>query len=311
MRAVRQLGHGGPEVLEIAEVQRPVPGADGVLVRVRAAAVNPADWKIREGTPGHVIEAPFTPGLDVAGVVEAIGPEVTRFRPGEAVFGNVFPPNGAQAEYVVASADMLAAAPSELDLIQAGALPTTGLTAWQALVRTAEVRAGQRVLIHAAAGGVGHLAVQIAKAHGAYVIGTARSEKHGFLRELGADELIDYTAVDFATAVKEPVDVVLDPLSFDHGPRSLPLIARGGVLIDLVHPGPDRTELRARAGELGVRFEQVVFTPGADDLMRLASLASGGELRVAVELVLPLTDVVKAQELVATGRVRGKIVLVP
>ncbi|EGX55712.1 NADPH:quinone reductase [Streptomyces zinciresistens K42] len=311
MYAVRQIDYGGPEVLRIAEVERPEPGPGEVLVRVRAAGVNPADWKIRAGLADHrFLQPPFTPGLDMAGEVEAIGSEVAGFGPGDRVYGMVYPPRGAQAQYTLAKADMLASVPPGVDLVQAGGLATAGLTAWQALAR-ASVNSGQRVLVHAAAGGVGHLAVQIAKAHGAYVIGTARSEKHAFLRRLGADEVIDYTSVDFAEVVGSAVDVVLDPLGDDYGPRSLAVLSPGGAYIDLRQPNPGRPEIRARAQELGIGFADITVAPRAEDLADLVALAADGLVRVEVERTLPLSQVAEAHALSEAGRVKGKIVLIP
>src|SRR6185436_20651544 len=197
MRAIRQLSLGGPEVLELAEVPRPQPGPTEVLVRVTAAGVNPVDWKVRAGG-GFLGEPPFTVGWDVAGVVEGLGRGGTRFAPGDRVFGMPRFPHeaAAYADYVAAPARHFARAPASASDVEAAALPMAGLTAWQALVDTADVQPCQRVLVHAAAGGIGHLAVQIAKARGAYVIGTARAENHAFLAELGADEAIDYTRDD-------------------------------------------------------------------------------------------------------------------
>ena len=194
MRAIRQLSLGGPDVLELADVPRPEPGPTEVLVRVAAAGVNPVDWKVR-ARGGFLGEPPFTVGWDVAGVVEELGRGVTRFTPGDRVFGMPrFPREAAAyAEYVTAPSRQLARIPEGLGDVEAAALPLAGLTAWQALVETAGVGPKSRVLILAAAGGVGHLAVQIAKARGAYVIGTARPEKHAFLASLGADEAVDYT----------------------------------------------------------------------------------------------------------------------
>ncbi len=220
MRAIGQDEFGGPEVLELIEVERPEPGPAEVLVRVHAAGVNPTDsWhRATGGLAGAVIRL----GWDVSGVVEAVGLGVATLAPGDEVFG--MPrhplPAGTYAEYVTSPARHLVRKPTGLTHVQAAALPLAALTAWQALVDVAEVRPGHRVLIHAAAGGVGHLAVQIAKARGAYVIGTARSAKHDFLRGLGADELVDYTEADFETAV-EPVDVVIDTIGGAYGPRSL------------------------------------------------------------------------------------------
>jgi NADPH:quinone reductase-like Zn-dependent oxidoreductase len=305
MRAVRQRTWGGPDVLEVAEVPRPDAGPGEVLVRVAAAGVNPADWKIRSGAVRRFGEPPFTLGLDLAGVVEAVGGGASAFRPGDAVFGNALPPHGAYAEFVAVPQERLAHVPIGLDLVHAAALPTAALTAWQPLVRVAGVEAGQRVLVHAAAGGVGHLAVQIAKARGAHVTGTARAAKHAFLRGLGADELVDYTVDDFAAAVRD-VDVVLDPIAGDYGPRSLRTLKPGGLLIDVRGAGPDRTEVRRLAEERGLRYVQFGFTPSGADL---ADAVRGGA-RAVVDEVLPLDEAAKAHALSETGRVAGKIVLV-
>ncbi|MBO2458835.1 NADP-dependent oxidoreductase [Actinomadura violacea] len=304
MRAVIQRAWGGPDVLEVAEVPRPEAGPGEVLVRVAAAGVNPADWKIRSGAVRRFGEPPFTLGLDVAGVVEAVGGGVSGFRPGDAVFGNTAPPDGSYAEFVAVPQERLAHVPDGLDLVHAAALPTAALTAWQPLVRVAGVSAGQRVLVHAAGGGVGHLAVQIAKARGAYVIGTARAAKHAFLRGLGADELVDYTVEDFAEAVRD-VDVVLDPIAGDYGPRSLRTLKPGGLLVDVRGTGPDRTEVRRLADEAGLRFTGFGFAPSGADLAELA----GAGVRAVVDEVLPLEDAAKAHALSETGRVAGKIVL--
>ena len=236
---------GGPEVLELRDVERPEPIPTEVLVRVTAAGINPVDWKTRQrgGYREAVGEPPLILGWDVAGVVEEVDPDVTRFAPGDRVFGMPWFPRvaGGYAEYVTSPARQLARTPDALGDEQAGGLPLAGLTAWQALVDVAKVGEGTRVLVHAAAGGVGHLAVQIAKARGAHVIGTAREEKHDFLRDLGVDEPIDYTARPFEEAVSD-VDVVLDLVAgSDYGLRSLQTLRRGRAL-DL-HPGR-----RARRG---------------------------------------------------------------
>ncbi|KUJ69792.1 NADPH:quinone reductase [Streptomyces albus subsp. albus] len=308
MRAVSQRHYGGPDVLELVEIERPAPGPGQVLVRVRAAGVNPADWKIRSGMVRRFGDPPFTLGLDLCGVVAAVGERVTRFRPGDEVYGFAFPPHGSYAAYAVVPEEALAAAPAGIERVHAAALPVAALTAWQPLVRVAAVRAGQRVLIHAAAGGIGHLAVQIAKARGAHVIGTAREAKHAFLRDLGADQLIDYTSTDFAAVVRD-IDVVLDPISGDYGPRSLDTLAPDGVLIDVRGTGPDRTAVREQAAARGLRFVEFGFTPSGADLERVTELVERGDLRVAVDQVLPLESVAAAHRLSETGRVRGKVVL--
>lgn len=313
MRAISQDAYGGPQVLKVVEVDRPAPGPGEVLVRVRAAGVNPADWKIRSGQVTKFGAPPFTLGLDVSGTVAAVGEQVTRFRPGDEVYGVSLPPRGGYAEYVVAPAAMLAAKPPSLDSVHAAALPVAALTAWQALVRVAAVSAGQRVLVHAAAGGIGHLAVQIAKARGAHVTGTARSSNHAFLRGLGADQLIDYTAADFAATVAD-VDVVLDTIGGDYGPRSLDTLAPGGMLIDVTGSTGSQAHrdiVRQQVAARGLRFAEFSFTPSGADLDAIAALVEQGSLRVVVDQSLPLEQAAKAHELSETNRAVGKIVLIP
>ncbi|MFI9720669.1 NADP-dependent oxidoreductase [Streptomyces sp. NPDC052396] len=310
MRAVSQRAYGGPEVLEVVRLDRPVPRPGEVLVKVLAAGVNPADWKLRSGLVRKFGAPPFVLGLDFCGVVTEPGDDSGPFRPGDVVYGCGFPPRGTYAEYTIAPVTALAAKPSGLDAAHAAALPVAGLTAWQSLVEAAAIRAGQRVLIHAAAGGVGHLAVQIAKSRGAYVIGTARAEKHSFLRELGADELLDYTATDFAAVLRD-IDVVLDPISGDYGPRSLRTLAPGGILVDVRGTGPDRTAVRADAERRGLRFAEFGFTPSGADLRRLGELADQGGLRVLVDRTLPLDEAAEAHRLSESNRLKGKLVLVP
>src|SRR5262245_14017889 len=210
MRAIRQETLGGPEGLELVEVPIPSPTPTEVLVRNAAAGVNPVDWKVR-ARGGFLGEPPFTVGWDVAGVVEEVGVGVTRFSVGDRVFGMPRFPHeaAAYAQFVTSPSRQLARIPDSLDDIGAAALPLAGLTAWQALVETADIRPGKRVLVLGAAGGVGHLAVQVAKARGAVVLGTAREDKHAFLAELGVDEAIDYTSESVADRVRD-VDVVLD-----------------------------------------------------------------------------------------------------
>ncbi|MCI4083891.1 NADP-dependent oxidoreductase [Streptomyces sp. MMS21 TC-5] len=304
MRAIVVKEWGGPENLVEREIERPEPGLGEVLVRVHAAGVNPVDWKTRAS--GALIAWGETPivGWDVSGTVEAVGPGVTLYAPGDEVYGMPHFPRqaGGYAEYVVAPARHFARKPASLDHVQAAALPLAALTAWQALVDTAGVTAGQRVLVHAAAGGVGHLAVQIAKARGAYVIGTASAAKHDVLRELGADELIDYRSVDFAEAVAD-VDVVLDALGGETAERSLKVLKPGGHLVSL--PGPDSVP----AGADGVNASWVLVDPDLGGLQAIAELADKGLLKPLVETVLPLAEAARAHEIGEQGRTTGKIVL--
>ncbi|MGZ3097034.1 NADP-dependent oxidoreductase [Streptomyces sp. H72] len=304
MRAVVVEQWGGPQELSEREIERPEPGLGEVLVRVRAAGVNPVDWKTR--ATGSLIEWGTLPavGWDVSGSVEAVGPGVGVFRPGDEVFGMpLFPRQaGGYAEYVVAPARHLARKPAGLTHVEAAALPLAALTAWQALVDTADVRPGERVLVHAAAGGVGHLAVQIAKTRGAHVIGTASAAKHALVRELGADEVIDYRAVRFEDVVSD-VDVVLDGLGGRTAERSLRVLREGGRLITL--PGPDDVP----AAPEGIRAMWMLVEPDHHGLREIAALVERGSLKPVVETVLPLAQAAKAHEIGERGRTTGKIVL--
>ncbi|MFE7511582.1 NADP-dependent oxidoreductase [Streptomyces sp. NPDC057540] len=304
MRAVVVEQWGGPEKLVEREVERPEPGLNEVLVRVHAAGVNPVDWKTRAS--GGLIEwgAPAIVGWDVSGTVDAVGPGVGSLRPGDEVFGMpLFPRQaGGYAEYVVAPARHLAPKPASLSHVEAAALPLAALTAWQALVDAADVRPGERVLVHAAAGGVGHFAVQIAKARGAYVIGTASAAKHGLLRELGADEVVDYREAPFEDLVSD-VDVVLDGLGGETAERSLKVLRDGGRLITL--PGPDDVP----AAPDGVRAAWVLVEPDHLGLREITALVESGALRPVVDTVLPLSEAAKAHEIGERGRTAGKIVL--
>ena len=307
MRAISQDVLGGPEVLNEVELDRPEPGLSEILVRVHAAGVNPTDWKHREhriflGPP------PFVLGWDVSGVVEATGFGVTVFKPGDEVFGMLPYPHGvgSHAECVTGPARAFAPKSGGVDHVQAGAVPLAALTAWQALADTARLSAGQRVLIHGAAGGVGHLAVQIAKARGAHVIGTASAGNHDLARSLGADEMIDYHAADFATQVHD-ADVVLDTVGGDYPARSLPALRRGGVLISLL---PFPAEVAAEAARRGIRAEAMLVEADRGGMTAIAGLVADGRLRPVIAATFPLADAAKAHELGATGHVAGKLVLV-
>ncbi|MEU4340916.1 NADP-dependent oxidoreductase [Nocardia sp. NPDC023852] len=295
MLAITQKVFGGPEVLDIEEVDRPRPGAGEVLIRVAATSVNPADWKVRAGLLDRIGEPLLTLGFDVSGIIEELGPGVDRFGVGDAVYGMVF--GGANAEYVVVQVHTLAPKPHHIDHVHAAALPTAALTAWQAL---AAIGVEQRILVHAAAGGVGHLAVQMAKHRGAYVIGTARAVNHEYLRGLGADELIDYTATDFGTAVRD-LDIVLDLVGGEYGSRSARVLRADGRLIDT--QGSD--------AEDDPRYERFYVEPSGVSLREIATMVEHGYLGVTIDQVLPLAEIAKAHQISESGRVRGKIVLVP
>lgn len=310
MRAIQQDTHGSPEVLNEVELPRPVPSASEILVSVRAAGVNPTDWWNRAQV-ASVDRLPLVLGWDVSGVVEAVGMGVTVFKPGDEVFGMLPYPNGvgSHAEYVTAPTRVFARKPAGIDHVQAGALPLAALTAYQALVDTADVQPGQRVFIHAAAGGVGHLAVQIAKSRGAYVIGTASAAKHDFLRSIGVDEPIDYHSVDFTEVVSD-VDVVLDSLSFDAAARarSVAVLRPGGTLISIIPFPVDPDEL-ADIAERGIRYEALLVEADGAGMRAIADLAETGALRAHIEATFPLAEAAKAHALGETGRNTGKIVL--
>ncbi|MFF3916671.1 NADP-dependent oxidoreductase [Streptomyces sp. NPDC001852] len=308
MHAIVQSAFGGPEVLAHTETDVPEPGPGEVLLRVAGAGVNPGDAVIRAGRVPGLVELPWTPGNDVSGVVERLGEGVTRFAPGDKVYGMLpVGRRGPYAEFTVAPAGALAPAPANLDLVHAGAVPLVAFTAWQALAELARVRPGDRVLIHAAAGGVGHVAVQLAKELGGYVIGTARAANHGLLRELGADELIDYTAADFRTTVA-PVDVVLDLVGGAYGPRSLDVLRPGGLLIGAsIDPGTDEREAAAR----GLRYVWVTAEPSGETLEHITERIETGRLRVLLQGTYPLSEAAAAHRAIETGRTIGKIVLVP
>ncbi|MCX5563163.1 NADP-dependent oxidoreductase [Streptomyces sp. NBC_00038] len=308
MHAIVQSAFGGPEVLTHQETDVPEPGPGEVLLRVAGAGVNPGDAVLRAGRVPGLVTLPWTPGNDVSGVVERLGRGVTRFAPGDEVYGMLaVTRRGAYAQYTAVPAAALAPKPKNLDLVNAAAVPLVAFTAWQALAVLARVGPGDRVLIHAAAGGVGHVAVQLAKELGAHVIGTARAANHDFLRDLGADELVDYTAADFRTAVT-PVDTVLDLVGGSYGPRSLDVLRPGGLLIGAsIDPGTDEQQAAAR----GLRYVWVAAEPSGEVLERITERIETGRLRVTVQRTYPLAEAAAAHRAIEEKRTTGKIILVP
>ena len=305
MKAVRIHTYGGPEVLLYEDVARPRAAAGEVLLRVYAAGVNPADWKTRSGParPGAIL--PMILGWDVSGVVEALGPEVTEFHEGDAVYGMIrFPRSGATyAEYVAAPVAHLAHKPATIDHIHAAAVPLAGLTAWQALFEKAHLTAGQTVLILGAAGGVGHLAVQLAKSQRAYVFGTASTRNIEFLHRIGVDQAIDYTTTPLETAVHN-VDVVFDTVGGETREHSLRVIKPGGMLVSILL---GRSSLEQAVADFNV--QGMLVQPNAVQLAQIAQLIDAGKVHITVDTVLPLANARKAHELSETHRTRGKIVL--
>ncbi|GAA2272441.1 NADP-dependent oxidoreductase [Nonomuraea roseoviolacea subsp. roseoviolacea] len=305
MRAVMQSSFGGPEVLRVVDTERPEPLSGEVLVRVWASGVNPVDAAVRSGAFPLLGQPPFGVGWDISGVVEEAAPGA-RYKVGDEVYGMPFFPRAATgyAEYVATPSRQVARKPVTLDHVQAAALPLAGLTAWQSLVDAADVKAGDRVLIHRAAGGVGHLAVQIAKARGAYVIALASAGKHEFVSSLGADEVIDYRAVDFTEAVRD-VDVVLDSNAL--GESSLAVLRPGGMLVSIMEHA--NAKLAARVEAAGRRFAGVSVEPDYAALEAIATLVDAGAVRPHVQDTFPLEEAGKAHEVLEAGQVRGKLVL--
>jgi NADPH:quinone reductase-like Zn-dependent oxidoreductase len=306
MKAVRMHGYGEIEALVDEEIARPEPAADEVLIQVHATGVNPVDWKIVEGFGegwlGHSI--PHTLGCEVAGVVAAVGSEAKKIQTGDAVFAYTsLAREGAYAEYVIAKESEVAAKPAALDFINAAALAVGTLTSWQAIFDHAGLSAGQKILIHAASGGVGSMAVQLAKAKGAYVIATASARNADFVKSLGADEVIDYTSVKFEDAVSD-VDVVFDLIGGETQARSLAVLTKGGFIVSAVQP-LDEEALKAHE----VRGTMVGAQPNASQLEEITAFVEAGKVKTFVEKVLPLSAAKEALHLSKQGRTRGKIVL--
>lgn len=304
MDAISQDTLGGPEVLQPTTVPRPEPGLGEVLVRVHAAGVNPADVMNRH-SGAFSGEPPFILGWDVSGTIETVGLGVTLYQPGVEVFGMLpFPQgNGAYAQYVVAPARTFVPKPATLDHVQAAAIPLAGLTAWQALVETAHIGAGSRVLINGAAGGVGHFAVQIAKARGAHVIGLASTQKMEFVHSLGADEVIDYTTTDF-TEVTGELDAVLEVVGGDYPARALEVLKPGGMLVSTLPQ--TLAGITDQAVERGIRLAGLFVEADRLGMTALADLVTASQLVPSIAATYPLAQAGTAQ---ATMSGPGKTVL--
>src|SRR5205807_8019063 len=301
--------YGGPEVLHYEDAPRPKPQAGEVLVRVHAAGVNPIDWKVREGLMKDFWphKFPLILGWDLSGVVEELGPSPAaagRFKVGDEVYSLPDPThNGAYADYIVVREPELALKPNSLHHIRVAAVPLAALTAWQSLFDTAQLQPGQRVLIHAGSGGVGHFAVQLAKWKGAYVFATASTKNQDLLRELGVDKAIDYTQQRFEDVARN-IDIVLDTIGGETQERSWSVLKNGGVLLSLVQP-PSVEKAKA----LGVRAAFVAGHPSGAQLAEIAHLIDSRKLKPIVERILPFSEVRRAHELSQSGHTCGKIVL--
>lgn len=305
MKAVVINEYGDESVLHYIDVERPKPKVDEVLVRVHVAAVNPADWKIRDGMGEQFgFKLPLILGGDIAGTVEAVGDGVESFKQGDAVYGMTLSGlSGGYAEYAVTKADAIALKPESIDFEEAAAIPIAALTAWQAMFDLANLSSGQSILITGASGGVGSMAVQLAKAKGAIVIGTASGRNEQFIRDLGADEFVDYTRQPFEEVVKD-VDVVFDTIGNDTQERAFQTLKKGGFLVTSA-----QTPSEEKACESGVEAAFVFCKPSAQQLTEINRLIEEGKLKIHIETVLPLAEVKKAHQLSQSGRTRGKIVL--
>jgi NADPH:quinone reductase-like Zn-dependent oxidoreductase len=305
MKAVVLRGYGGPEVSKLEDVPRPEPKDDEILIRVIAASVNPVDVAIRKGYLAELIgnKFPLVLGMDAAGVVEKTGAKITKFKKGDAVYAFfTLASEGGYAEYVIAKESETALKPKAITYAQAAAVPAAGSTAWLALVDTAKLSAGQTVLIHGGSGGVGHFAIQIAKARGAKVIATASSANQEFLKQIGADAAIDYAQTRFEQVAKD-VDVVLDTVGRDTLKRSYDVVKKGGIVVSIVdEPAP--AELDAR----GIRGVTLRAAPQAQVLADLARLIDAKKITPVVSQTFPLSEFAKALDQIATRHTRGKIV---
>ena len=307
MKAVRIHKYGGPEVLFYEDIPQPQPADDEILVRVKASGVNPIDWKIREGYLSGWLkhQLPLTLGAELSGVVEQSGAGISNFKPGDEVFA--YPSLarcGAYAEFIAVKGSEAALKPKNQDFAESTALIVGALTAWQAF-DMGGLQAGHKILIHAAAGGVGSLAVQVAKIRGAYVIGTASARNAAFVTDLGADDVIDYTTTSFADAIKD-ADMVFDLIGGETLQRSFQVVKKGGAVISAAEP-----PTAGSAEEYGVKAGMVNAVSDAEQLAQIADWADAGRLKGFVSTVLPLSEARQAQALSQTGRTRGKIILQP
>ncbi|PCR88999.1 NADP-dependent oxidoreductase [Natrinema ejinorense] len=309
--AVRVHTFGGSDVLTHEEVPRPEPTDDELLARVHAAGVNPVDWMIREGYTDEALDPtlPWIPGWDFSGVVEATGSNVSAFDAGDEVFGMVRMPDPGEtyAEYTAVPADEVVEKPASLSHTEAAAVPMVSLTAWRALFEKGELGDGDRVLIHAAAGGVGHMAVQLAADAGAHVIGTASGRNEEYLRRLGVDEFVNYREQRFE-AVVDPVDVVLDAVGDDTLERSIDVLRDGAILVTLpVPPSDEIVETAAEQHDADVRWFSV--EPDATTLTEIVEKIDSGTIEPTINSTYPLTEAAAAHEESENGHVRGKLVL--
>lgn len=304
MKAVRIYSFGGPDVLRLEDLPVPAPAPDEVLIRIAAASVNPVDYKIRSGEFKPVgLQTPLTLGRDVSGVVEQTGARVTNLESGDPVYALLDQQHGSYAEYVTAKAEQVARKPARLDHLHAAAVPLAAMTAWQGLFDHGHLQAGERVLIHGAAGGVGHFAVQFAKDRGAYVIATARAEDRPLLLKWGADEVIDYQHERFEDRARE-IDLVLDLVAGETQRRSWKCLKPAGRIVSTLQP-PSEVE----AALHHATGEAFMVQPNAGELAEITRLIDAGKVDVHVDQTFPLDAVRRAHEHLEHNHVQGKVVL--
>jgi len=316
MKAIRINEFGGPEVLKLEEIERPVPAADEILVRVYASGVNPTDWVIRSGGNDFLrplLKLPMTIGWDAAGIVEETGSDVTEFKKGDEVYGvpNFPGESGSYAEYCAAKASGFALKPKSISFNEAAGVPLAGLTAWTGIFEFGKLQSGQRILITGASGGVGSFAVQFAKAKGAYVIGVASTQNLDYLKQLGADEVIDYKTQQFEDLVHD-LDLVFDAAPHrdnNERMRSVKVLKDGGILVSVNIDFPFSDEVSAALAKKNAKGEQVAVQVRGSWLQEMAQLIDEGKVKVFISKVYPLAQVAEAHKESETWHVRGKLIL--
>lgn len=315
MKAVRIHAFGGVDMLTVEDIERPVPAPDEILVNVYASGVNPVDWKIREGGNDVLrsfLTLPLTLGWDAAGVVEAMGSDVTGFQKGDTVYGVPnFPGDGSYAEYCTAKATQFAMKPRSISFIEAAGVPLAALTAWTGMFHCGKLQAGQRILIQGASGGVGSFAVQFAKAKGAYVIGMASVQNHDYLKQIGADEVIDYRTQTFEDLLHD-IDVVLEASPIRDNSvrvRSVGVLKEGGILVSVNVDLPFTDDVLEALARKQATSELAAVQSRQDWLKEIARLIDEGHVQVHISKVFPLAQVAEAHRESESWHVRGKLVL--
>ncbi|HEY0298461.1 MAG TPA: NADP-dependent oxidoreductase [Arachidicoccus sp.] len=317
MKAVRIHEFGGPEILRFEEIERPVPAADEILIKVYASGVNPVDWVVRNGGNDFLkphLTLPMTLGWDAAGIVEETGSSVTGFKKGDEVYGipNFPGNNGSYAEYCAAKASQFALKPKSISFNEASGVPLTALVAWNALFELGKLQAGQRVFIHGASGGVGSFAVQFAKAKGVYVIGSASAGNQEFLKQIGADEVIDYKTQKFEELLQD-MDVVFDgsPLRDDNERlKGISILKNGGIFVSVNVDFPFSDEAKNALAKKNAKGELLYAqTHHFEWLTEIAQLIDEGKVKVIISKVYPLEQVAEAHKESETFHTRGKLIL--